>query len=200
MARSVGFAIAALTAGSAAVAAPPPVEAITWIVSNTMAVPDGERMRRPADELVQWLQAQLPQVVFKPVVANAERSWALIRKRQQACHGGAARTPERERLAYFTNTWLVPHQERLPEWISGQHDTVALRVSDHPLVRALCRHTGPLVSTSANPAGRPAARSRLRVEQYFPRQLDKVLGGALGGRKNPSLIRDLRTGDVIRPS
>ena len=98
------------------------------------------------------------------------------------------------------HTWLVPHQDRLPEWITGQHASVALRVSDHPVVRELCALTGPLVSTSANPAGRPAARSRLRVEQYFPRQLDKVLGGALGGRKNPSLIRDLITGDVIRPS
>jgi L-threonylcarbamoyladenylate synthase len=27
-----------------------------------------------------------------------------------------------------------------------------------------------------------------------------VLGGALGGRKNPSLIRDLISGDVVRPS
>jgi len=98
------------------------------------------------------------------------------------------------------NTWLVPHQDRLPQWITGQHDSVALRVSDHPLVRELCYCTGPLVSTSANPAGRPSARSRLRVEQYFHDQLDAVLGGALGGRRNPSLIRDLRTGDVIRPS
>ncbi|MDX1724503.1 MAG: L-threonylcarbamoyladenylate synthase [Pseudomonas sp.] len=98
------------------------------------------------------------------------------------------------------NTWLVPHQQRLPEWITGEHSSVALRVSDHPLVRELCALTGPLVSTSANPAGRPAARSRLRVEQYFPRQLDKVLGGTLGGRKNPSLIRDLISGDVVRPS
>ncbi|WP_277373395.1 Sua5/YciO/YrdC/YwlC family protein [Pseudomonas sp. AA-38] len=98
------------------------------------------------------------------------------------------------------NTWLVPHQGRLPEWVTGEHDSVALRVSDHPLVQALCRLTGPLISTSANPAGRPAARSRLRVEQYFPGELDKVLVGPLGGRKNPSLIRDLRTGDVIRPS
>lgn len=98
------------------------------------------------------------------------------------------------------NTWLVPHQNRLPEWISGEHNSVALRVSDHPQVRALCWLTGPLVSTSANPAGRPAARSRLRVEQYFPGQLDRVLGGALGGRKNPSLIRDLISGDVVRPS
>jgi L-threonylcarbamoyladenylate synthase len=98
------------------------------------------------------------------------------------------------------NTWLVPHQDRLPAWITGQHNSVALRVSDHPLVRDLCALTGPLVSTSANPAGRPSARSRLRVEQYFHDQLDGVLGGALGGRRNPSLIRDLQTGDVIRPS
>ncbi|WP_322979988.1 L-threonylcarbamoyladenylate synthase [Pseudomonas sp. C11] len=98
------------------------------------------------------------------------------------------------------NTWLVPHQGRLPEWVTGEHDSVALRVSAHPVVRALCRLSGPLISTSANPAGRPAARARLRVEQYFAGELDKVLGGALGGRKNPSLIRDLRTGDVIRPS
>ena len=98
------------------------------------------------------------------------------------------------------NTWLVPHQGLLPEWISGQHDTVALRVSEHPLVRDLCALTGPLVSTSANPAGRPSARSRLRVEQYFHQLLDGVLGGALGGRRNPSLIRDLRSGDVVRPS
>lgn len=98
------------------------------------------------------------------------------------------------------NTWLVPHQGRLPEWVTGEHDTVALRVTDHPLVRELCRYTGPLISTSANPAGRPSARSRLRVEQYFRGELDGVLGGALGGRRNPSLIRDLRTGETVRPS
>ncbi|MCL7461395.1 Sua5/YciO/YrdC/YwlC family protein [Pseudomonas sp. NW5] len=98
------------------------------------------------------------------------------------------------------NTWLVPHQGRLPAWITGRHDSVALRVSDHPGVQALCRLTGPLVSTSANPAGRPAARSRLRIAQYFGARLDAVLGGELGGRRNPSLIRDLRTGAVLRPS
>lgn len=65
------------------------------------------------------------------------------------------------------NTWLVPHQERLPEWVTGVHESVAVRVTDHPLVQELCHLTGPLISTSANPAGRPAARTRLRVEQYF---------------------------------
>lgn len=98
------------------------------------------------------------------------------------------------------NTWLVPHQGRLPLWITGQHATVALRVSDHPLVRQLCGACGPLVSTSANPAGRPAARTRLRVEQYFHGQLDDIVPGSLGHQRNPSIIRDLQTDTVIRPA
>ncbi|MBA1203871.1 L-threonylcarbamoyladenylate synthase [Pseudomonas capeferrum] len=97
------------------------------------------------------------------------------------------------------NTWLVPHQDLLPEWVTGVHDTVALRVSDHPVVGELCALVGPLISTSANPQGRPAAKTRLRVEQYFRGDLDLVLGGALGGRKNPSVIRNLVTGEVVRP-
>ncbi len=98
------------------------------------------------------------------------------------------------------NTWLVPHQDRLPPWITGQHATVALRVSSHPLIRQLCAVCGPLVSTSANPSGRPAARSRLRVEQYFHQNLDAIVPGALGGQRNPSIIRDLQTDQIIRPS
>ncbi|MBH4451463.1 L-threonylcarbamoyladenylate synthase, partial [Pseudomonas aeruginosa] len=83
------------------------------------------------------------------------------------------------------NTWLVPHQERLPEWVTGVHDSVAVRVTDHPLVQELCHLTGPLISTSANPAGRPAARTRLRVEQYFHDELDAILGGGGGGGGAP---------------
>ncbi len=96
------------------------------------------------------------------------------------------------------NTWLVPHQNLLPQWITGVHETVALRVSDHPTVRELCALVGPLISTSANPAGRPAARSRLRVEQYFRGQIDGVLSGSLGGRRNPSVIRDIATAEIVR--
>ena len=54
------------------------------------------------------------------------------------------------------------------------------------------------MSTSANPSGRPPALSRLRIEQYFAGQLDGVLDGRLGGRKNPSQIRDLLSGAQVR--
>ncbi len=96
------------------------------------------------------------------------------------------------------NTWLVPHHNRVPEWITGRHDSVAIRVSAHPLVAQLCALTGPMVSTSANPSGRLPAKSRLRIEQYFHAQLDAVLSGDLGQSSNPSTIRDLRTGQVLR--
>jgi L-threonylcarbamoyladenylate synthase len=91
----------------------------------------------------------------------------------------------------------VPHQDLLPEWVTGV-TTLSLRVTDHPLVRDLCSLVG-LISTSANPQGRPAARTRIRVEQYFRGQVDLVLGGALGWRKNQP---DSRSGDgqVVRPS
>ncbi|MBG6795664.1 tRNA threonylcarbamoyladenosine biosynthesis protein RimN, partial [Pseudomonas aeruginosa] len=46
----------------------------------------------------------------------------------------------------------------------------------------------------------PAARPRLRGDQNFHDALHASRGGALGGRRNPSLIRDLVTGQVIRPA
>jgi L-threonylcarbamoyladenylate synthase len=56
----------------------------------------------------------------------------------------------------------------------------------------------PIVSTSANPTGRAAARSALRVRQYFGKSLDLVVPGQLGDLNGASEIRDLVTGEVIR--
>lgn len=97
-------------------------------------------------------------------------------------------------------TWLVPHNGTVPEWITGGRPQVALRVSAHPPVVALCeRFGGPLVSTSANPSGRPPARDALRVRRYFGTRLDYILQGPLGGQRGPTPIRDLRDGSLRRP-
>lgn len=97
-------------------------------------------------------------------------------------------------------TWLIPDPGGwAPPWIRGQYDTVAVRVSDHPLVQALCSVLGhPLVSTSANRAGQPPLLSRQQVIQEFAGAVDYCLAGALGGRLVPSEIRDLKTNRVLR--
>lgn len=96
-------------------------------------------------------------------------------------------------------TWLIPARPTTPYWLRGCHDTLAVRVTAHPLVVALCRACGhPLVSTSANLSGRPPARSALAVRRQLGLHIDYLLAGALGGALKPTEIRDLRTERVVR--
>lgn len=98
------------------------------------------------------------------------------------------------------NTWLVPDQSHtIPQWIKGSHETVAVRVSKHSLIKSISELFGrPIVSTSANPAGADPAMNALRIRQYFADQIDYIVPGAIGGEKQPSRIRSLDTGRVIR--
>ena len=96
-------------------------------------------------------------------------------------------------------TWLLPALSSCPGWLTGAHDTLAVRVSAHPLVQRLCDMLGSaIISTSANAAGRQPARSVLDVRLHFGKRIDFVLPGALGDQQRPSLIRDLASGHVIR--
>lgn len=96
-------------------------------------------------------------------------------------------------------TWLFPRAPGVPDWLAGVHDTIALRITAHPGCIALCEAFGkPIVSTSANPTSKPPARSAEQVNGYFPRQLCGIVKGELGGSEQPSEIRDLVTGRIIR--
>lgn len=96
-------------------------------------------------------------------------------------------------------TWLLPARAETPWWLRGTHDTLAVRVTAHPLAAALCRACGmALVSTSANRAGQPPARSALRVRRVFGHQVDRIVHGPLGESARPTEIRDGRTGKVLR--
>lgn len=100
-------------------------------------------------------------------------------------------------------TWLVPDNGVAPPWITGGRATLAVRVTAHPVAAALCRaFGGALVSTSANPQGRPAATTAAKVRSYFGRRGGRGLiyaPGRIGTARRPSEIRDLRTGAVVRP-
>ena len=96
-------------------------------------------------------------------------------------------------------TWLIPHNGTAPDWIVGKHDSLAVRVTKHPIAAALCHlFDGPIVSTSANPQGLPAATSGFKVKCYFSKALDYQTPGRVGGSAKASEIRDLLTGEVIR--
>ena len=97
-------------------------------------------------------------------------------------------------------SWLFPVRKDTPTWLSGQHQTLAVRVTDHPLTRRLCRvFGGPLVSTSANPSALPAATNLRQVKKYFAGSgLAGYLNGELGIQQRVSEIRDLATDELIR--
>jgi len=97
-------------------------------------------------------------------------------------------------------TWLWPARVGVPQWLRGTHDTLAVRVTAHPLAAALCRAAGTaLVSTSANRAGEAPARGAQEVIERLGGEVDYVLQGPVGQRERPSEIRDARSGQTIRP-
>ena len=96
-------------------------------------------------------------------------------------------------------TWLLPVRPEVSPLIRGKHDTLAVRVTAHPVCRELCQRLGhPLISTSANLNGQEPARSVTEILQQFDQQLGFVLDAPLGGQLQPTQIRDGRTGQVLR--
>ena len=96
-------------------------------------------------------------------------------------------------------TWVFPASEETPMWISGDRDTIAVRVTAHPVAAALCKAWGgALVSTSANRDGEPPAHSATEVRRRFGRQLGAIVPGALGGLDRPTTIREAATGHILR--
>lgn len=94
-------------------------------------------------------------------------------------------------------TWVIPAKASTPKWLTGQFDTLAVRVTTHELVKKLCREYGkPLVSTSANLSGLEPCRTTNEVIAQFNKSIP-VLDGVVGGRQNPSEIRDAKRVNCI---
>ena len=97
------------------------------------------------------------------------------------------------------HTWIVPADAGTPRWLTGDHDGIAVRVSAHPTVVALCRaFGGALVSTSANPAGAPPPVAMTDFDPGLLQAIDGVIEGDTGSLERPTPIRDARTGQVLR--
>ena len=96
-------------------------------------------------------------------------------------------------------TWLVPVKKETSEYIKGQYDTLAIRVSNHSKVKELCdAFGGSIVSTSANIATQEAARTAEQVKQIFGDKIDFIVEGETNSNVEPSEIRDALTDKIIR--
>ena len=97
------------------------------------------------------------------------------------------------------NTWIVPASADAPAWITGDHDGIAVRVSSHPVVVALCEaFGGALVSTSANIATLPSPRTRAELDLRIVEGVDALAPGETGGLLQATPIRDARDGRSLR--
>lgn len=80
-------------------------------------------------------------------------------------------------------TLVLPKLQTLPEAVSAT-DTVAVRVPDHEVARALLRAAGPMAVTSANISGQPSPTT---AEEVFS-QLNGRIALIIDGGKTPGGI------------
>jgi len=88
-------------------------------------------------------------------------------------------------------TWILPARPQTSGLLTGGRSTLAVRVSDHPTVRALCDLLDkPLVSTSANLTGEPELRDAESVLKTFGTSIDGIVNGTVGDLEGPTPIFD----------
>jgi L-threonylcarbamoyladenylate synthase len=95
-------------------------------------------------------------------------------------------------------TWLMPARRECSRCLRGRHNTIAIRISAHPLLQAICKNAGPIVSTSANLAKRPPARTKLAAYRAVGTGVDYVVPGKTLGLLRPTSIQELQSGKMRR--
>lgn len=107
---------------------------------------------------------------------------------------------EKIRQSERPTTWVCPKHTETPKWLSGQFDSIAVRLTNNPTAKTLCESFGgAIVSTSANPAGLVPANNALMLRRYFQDKLDYFLiGDSMSDRQQPSRIVELVSEKVLR--
>lgn len=96
-------------------------------------------------------------------------------------------------------TFIMPIRSDISKLLCGGFNSLAVRVSAHPGIQAICNNLGkPLVSTSANITGQEPAMSLDEVTAQFEGVIAGVATGELGSEPSPSTIIDALSGKVLR--
>lgn len=105
-------------------------------------------------------------------------------------------------------TWLFPIPQdlpiKIPDWVTGGRDSLAIRVIAHPTIGKLCQKLispqnpyGFLISTSCNPSGELPAKNFTQAQQYFGESVGYLVDETLNFTQ-PSQIKNALSGELVR--
>ena len=95
-------------------------------------------------------------------------------------------------------TLVAAARAGVPELLTAGTGTVGVRLPDDEEARSIVRACGGLLTaTSANPAGRPPARTAAEVADYFPEGFGLIIDGGATRTELPSTVIDV-TGPTPR--
>ena len=96
-------------------------------------------------------------------------------------------------------TYIYPASDSAPKWLTGDFNSLAVRITKHPLVKELCTQLdSALVSTSANLTGKEPAKTANEVAIALDGLIEVILEGKTGDLDKPTEIRDSISGQIIR--
>ena len=96
-------------------------------------------------------------------------------------------------------TWIVKKNKNVPYWVSGDHETIAIRLTKHPIAAALCSASkSALISTSANITGEKPPKNQVMLRRLFGDVVDYIVPGNCNFKIGASTIKILSTGKIIR--
>ena len=117
----------------------------------------------------------------------------LVADRQQMLLVAASLPPLAEKLLNSFNTGtltlVLKKAAVVPDIVTGGSDTVAVRITAHPVARALLKGLGkPIVATSVNVSGQPSALTAEKVRRQLGAKIDLIIGGGSGGGVESTII------------
>lgn len=96
-------------------------------------------------------------------------------------------------------SWVIEARSSAPAWLVSPGGTITIRISQQHDVQRLCQALGhAIISTSANPSGKPPARNSLELHKYFHHRVDTILASHEMLVASPSKVIRLCDNYVIR--
>lgn len=97
-------------------------------------------------------------------------------------------------------TWIVPAGNKVAPVVRGNNEGIAVRITTNPVAQSICNAlASPIVSTSANLSGQAVAHNLSALRRQFGDLVDYIVPGRCGPSSGPSEIRDLQSGNILRP-